>query len=172
MILDLSTCTITSTIVNLNNGTWYEVLGISYSQERDELVYGVSSWDGYNPMTYQLILLEMDTGKETFLGEGFYPQWSPDSTQIAYVGVDGLYLMYPDGSNQQQLLSHTFVGNHRCVGVIVTLPRWTPDGEWLLYHRCGIDDCAVSDNSIYRLSILTGQEEMIIDGGAYPAWRP
>ena len=50
-------------------------------------------------------------------------------------------------------------------------PRWSPDGKWLIYHRCDGYSCVVDENAIYKVEISTGKEEKVIDGGAFPDWR-
>jgi Tol biopolymer transport system component len=56
-------------------------------------------------------------------------------------------------------------------------PIWSPDGNWLVYHKCELEDpereCLyLEDYVIYKVNVHTGEEVKIIEGGLNPYWRP
>lgn len=54
--------------------------------------------------------------------------WSPDAKQIAFDTQDGVWVIYPDGSNVKQL------AGKRQGNVYARSPLWSPDGTLLLVH--------------------------------------
>jgi Tol biopolymer transport system component len=55
----------------------------------------------------------------------------------------------------------------------VTTPSWSPDGEWLVYHRCKIlRGCTWENSIIFKVSSNGGGEEIVISGGEFPNWKP
>jgi CubicO group peptidase (beta-lactamase class C family) len=74
-------------------------------------------------------VLDLSTGTETDLGEGFLPAWSPDGTRIVFGVLDGesgsdLYTMAADGSDRMRLTSDPDFD---------TAPQWSPDGSTIVY---------------------------------------
>lgn len=63
------------------------------------------------------------------LTNGFDPAISPDGAQVAFVragGENGVYLINIDGSNERLIFS----GRET-----LSSPKWSPDGQWLLFSR-------------------------------------
>jgi Tol biopolymer transport system component len=173
--MDLSTCKHLQTILNYSNKKdRTEIIGFSYSSSRHSLVYGLRILDRETRnVDFQLIYLNLTTGESTRVGDGIWPSWSPDGSQIAYIGLDGLYILSVEnvGAEPMQISTQPFF-NHGSYHFNSTI-TWSPDGKWLAYHRCEIGRyCIPEEAQIYKIPSVGGQEEIILDGGKYPAWRP
>jgi Tol biopolymer transport system component len=55
--------------------------------------------------------------------QGYSPTWSPDSSQLAFAGADGIYVIGRDGSNQHRILAM------RRVDALA----WSPDGAQIAF---------------------------------------
>jgi len=130
-----------------------------------------------------IVIHEISSGIEWTIGMGDYPAWSRDSQWLAYTGTDGIYivnvvknipprrvLLYLDPVDKRD---YTYRAG--APGKLPPEVSWSPDGEWLVYHKwrgTGGDTGGNADyNAIYKLNIETGEEIKIIDGGMYPYWR-
>jgi Tol biopolymer transport system component/CubicO group peptidase (beta-lactamase class C family) len=74
-------------------------------------------------------VLDLTTGTETDLGEGFFPRWSPDGGRIVYAAFDDnggsdIYTMAADGSDRIRLTSDPDFD---------TVPQWSQDGATIIY---------------------------------------
>lgn len=72
---------------------------------------------------------DLDAGRLWPLTNGFDPALSPDGAQVAFVregGENGVYLINIDGSNERLIFS----GRET-----LSSPKWSPDGQWLLFTR-------------------------------------
>jgi dipeptidyl aminopeptidase/acylaminoacyl peptidase len=97
------------------------------------------------------------------------PTWSPDGTQLAYISVDGVYVMNADGTNQRKLVhiplrSLSYDLPDRVV--------WSPSGKYLAFSACR----EVQDRDIYVVNVHTGEFKNLTAGNAVldtgPAWMP
>jgi Tol biopolymer transport system component len=119
-----------------------------------------------------IVQMDLQTGKRTSLGEGMFATLSPDNRQIAFDRPDGIYLMDFDGNNIHRLIDYPLSEDHG-YGEVPPIPYWSPDGKWLIYHKCvgGQSGCdQASDFGIYKWNLSTNQETKIYDGGVYPYW--
>ncbi len=123
---------------------------------------------------------DLDTDKETFIGFGLAPAWSPDGQWIAFRGTDGIYLVRPNGEERQLLVEYISPEEGRSYEEWPPLPTWSSDGEWLVYHKCILEpgrrvDCSDPLNginfSIFKVNVNTGYETKVFDGGLNPYWR-
>jgi hypothetical protein len=171
--INLHGCEQIETLVDYTDGPGkYELAGFSYYPATQELVYGLVI-NPYKQREYQLIKLDLKSGEQVKLGEGVNPSWSPDGTKITYLGLDGLYLMDPTTTEPKRLITKAFFdpwgGGSRWSDS--TLPRWSSDGKWIVYHRCdSADICMQEDAKIYKISSSGGPEILLQSGGEFPDW--
>jgi hypothetical protein len=132
-----------------------------------------------------IIVREFSGTKEWMVGIGDYPAWSRDSRWVAYTGKDGIYIVnvlegkaphlvvpynypYPDNENYP-------VYETDAMWKISPEVAWSPDGDWLVYHKWKGDHpgnfADPADYAIYKVNIATGEEMMIVEEGIYPYWR-
>ena len=72
------------------------------------------------------------------------PTWSPDSSQIAYETVEGIFISNDDGSNEQRV---TVSGGS---------PYWSADGSWI-YH--------MGDSGLTRVRVDGSNMQVLADVG-------
>ena len=117
--------------------TQAEDYGVSYIPNEDRLAY-TSFPPGAN--TAQIWTVNLDGSLQTQLREGDFPVASPDGTKILFVREDTntvlkrgtttfhpkqIWVMSIDGGNETQLTQNT---TFNCID-----PRWSPDGQWIVY---------------------------------------
>jgi len=177
VVIDISHCKQIRTLVDYSDRPGdFSVQGFSYSPTRQALLYGlVVHHDGGTK--YRLMHLDLQTSAQEQLAEGINPSWSPDGTLVAFIGLDGLYVLALDGIEPElkRLVDQPFFDpwSSGSPWEDATVPSWSPDGAWLVYHRCNaVKSCTWEDATIYKIPSDGGQEETILQGGEYPSWRP
>jgi len=145
----------------------------SLSSDGKHILYTERDYSGLPPYKYSIVVLDIASGTKTRVGEGINAVLSPDNKMIAYTWFDGIYVMAADGSDPRRLVEYDASG-HNDFENAPPAPRWSPDGEWLVYHKCmkGQDNCSFAeDYSIFKVEVATGVEIDIIDDGLFPFWR-
>jgi Tol biopolymer transport system component len=131
----------------------------------------------------EIVLLDTETAMETVLvaaKDRFdTPAISPDGRQVAYTAGDGIYVVSVEGSEPQRVVE-TCVVRRQPDGYATwddwsPAPSWSPDGQWLVYHRC-IRSCPewcedIEDYSIFKVNVETSAETLLVKGGLNPYWR-
>jgi hypothetical protein len=176
ILFDIPTCKEKQFWVNYEHQVIHAVNGFSYSRARQELVYGLVV-GSYRDRQYRLMLKNLTTGEETQLAEGINPIWSPDSNQIAFVGLDGLYVisLTDHAAETIQLTDEPLFDPwvFSSPAFLPTWPTWSPDGLWLAYHPRVSEENSERDKFfIYTINIHERRPEAILEGGYYPSWRP
>jgi hypothetical protein len=175
-LMDLRECKETQRLVDLRAADRYsdEIRGISYYQPTQELLYGLVI-DAYKSKQLQIMHMNLINGEQKPLPlEGINPSWSPDGSRIAYIGKDGLYVASADGTNATRLVDHPLfdASSSASLPLNIPIPRWSPGGDWLVYHECKEFICKMEDSEIYKVPVTGGQAERILVGGKNPSWRP
>jgi hypothetical protein len=131
---------------------------------------------------FSIVVFDLATKEYRFIDYGLSPSFSPDGEWVAYSGItEGIYIARRDGSENQKLVNYEnpeFGGG----GWFTQMdwppkPVWSPDGNWLVYHKCELEGTERSCNRlgyyvIYKVNVHTGEEVKIIEGGLNPYWRP
>jgi len=173
LLADFETCEKAEIFVDFKSTDEAYIFGISVAPDQKSFLYSrVEDYYTDNPK-FTIFQQDLSTKKDAELGNGVYPVWSPDGKYIAFVRLDGIYVMKADGSDVNHIGAIDFYADHddRVFSELVPIPRWSPDMEWIVYHRCAETCEFVEELSIYKLNINTGKEELIVHGGAYPDWH-
>ena len=96
-----------------------------------------------------------------------YPDWSPDGSRIAFDSARGdgainLYVMDTDGNNMKQL-THMRIEHWE----LASKPKWSPDGEWILFERGQIYAIRPDGTELWQVSIPRLNATMFLGG-----WSP
>jgi hypothetical protein len=174
ILFDMDTCKQIKTIFDLYDQEGKaQFEGFSYNHDTRELVFGEKVDPPYPP-TYHIKILNLNTGEKNELANGFYPIWSPDGTRVAFFGMDGLYVMKADENKPRKLIDIQYSVPKSGLDPenLVSPPRWSPDGDWLVYHLCITKLCWVEEIPIYKIRVSDGFQVQLYTGGEYPTWRP
>ena len=171
MLVDIEQCVQKEVLVDFLSRGELNLQGVSYSPDGEALLYGVSTTSSNGTRTYQIFKLDLKTRQTIQLVSGINPSWSPDGTQFAYLQLDGIYLIKPGVSQPRLVIKHDFADSQGGFQIASPFPRWSPDGNWLVYHLCDNDDCSTLTHAIYKAEISSGKEVKIISGGSYPDWK-
>jgi hypothetical protein len=107
-LFDLDTCKEVKKIVDYNERSGeFGIVGASNLSEKQELLFGEYT-EPDQSRDYRLMQLNLKTGEQVQLARGINPAWSPDGSQIAYIGLDGLYVMDAGGKQSRQLVKTQF----------------------------------------------------------------
>jgi Tol biopolymer transport system component len=173
---DVNLCTIGNDIVTLD--------GLGIDKERFISSFSLNDNSPYLIISYQngskVTLMRINLSNHEILDYQRYgenPSLSPDGTQVAYYGLDGIRVMDISGKEDQLLVNDnprmefydTFIDraeyNH-------PKPQWAPDGSQILYHKCILESClSYDDYSIFLYSLNNGEVEKLVDHAINPSWN-
>lgn len=185
--IDTKTCKPVQTFVAYQQpGPNKHGIGFSLSRDGQYILYSEAVEPPWNLKSklasdYRMKVIDRVTGNIEDVGKGINPSLSPDGKWIAYTWIDGIYLIERNGTRRQKLIQYNAKASSNIDGParferMPPKPRWSPDGKWLIYHKCNSSypksSCnRIDDYSIYRLSIADGHEEKIVERGLNPFWR-
>jgi len=121
-------------------------------------------------------VLEIQSGRVTYLGPGLFPAWSPDGRYLAVqrprergLGQFGLWVIDTEGREGDRpiFFDERFAASNPC---------WSPDGKALVFNTVGRggDSLEGEGGGIYicRLNEGSGRLEGPLPGADHNAWRP
>ena len=84
---------------------------------------------------YDNYVMNADGSAETPVTEGVDPVWSPDGQRIAFVYVNNITLVNPDGAGRLELTHYPVPTRDSHINSYD--PNWSPDGRWIAFERIG-----------------------------------
>jgi Tol biopolymer transport system component len=178
-IVDLPSCEEIEELLRLEEQDRMTIFGGDLDPDGEALAYGSASsapdWTGRPE--YSLWIMDLASRISTRVGEGINPAWSPDGDRLAYITLEGLFVRGLEAGGEHRLVEMDLEGRDPELFVpMPPQPRWSPDGRWIVYHRCTepTGECrfAASDYSIFAVDVETAALVEIVAGGVYPSWRP
>jgi TolB protein len=167
IFLGNSTGTVWTNITKSSESEWE----ISWSPDGQSIAFTTKSENPDDPIKVFSISPSGENRKQLLQLTNIHsPSWSPDGKRIGFMHSDdqGYYQIYianPDGSNLKQLTNRT--KNH-------LEPRFSPDGQWIMYRRETRSVEMVSDLYLIRPD-GTGDKAVTQDDLAWKggqAWSP
>jgi hypothetical protein len=169
-LVDIDTCKVVKTLIEFPAEVpWVKYIGSATPSDLGNKVIFYEFFD--SPVQPDVIyIIDVDTGKiDKVLEGGYNPSLSPDEKRIAYMGSEGIYIANADGTGKKLLVPISI--SYELYKGLDPHPFWSPDGTTLIYHKCHNTVCKdVTDFSIYKVNVNTGDEVKIVDGGLYPVW--
>lgn len=173
VLFDMQSCQEIQKFVDYTNRTGeFGISGFSYKPDTEELLFG--EFTVPYPSDFRIIKLNLKTKDRVEIAKGVNPAWSPDGSKIAYVGVDGLYIIQTTKRESKCILQTQFFDplEGGSPQIYAPKPQWSQDSEWLVYHQCINKYCKAKETLIYKIRVSNGYVEKIFTGGEYPSWRP
>ncbi len=169
---DSEKCNVIKTLVKVPDPNHDFILSASPANKSGLIIYAESVDLSPSASTDTIKTLDLQTGTEKKILEGGRsPTFSPDDQSIAYTDDNGIYVANADGTESRRVISFHVPNPPAESGYRWSAyPFWSPDGKWLVYHKCA-DDCqSPLDFAIYKVNVNSGVEEKITDMGLYPVW--
>jgi hypothetical protein len=157
------------------------IAGLSISRDGQYILYTeqfISPAKTRDKFEFTIKIFDLNTEMIRDIGEGVNAEFSPDNSWVAYTGFDGIYVMKSDGTEKKRLVPYNSRDLTREINdfeIMPPAPRWSPNGEWLIYHKCmnkPVSNCKqTSDFSVFKVHVSSGDETKIFDEGLNPYWK-
>lgn len=169
--VDINTCEVVKTFVELNDEISFRLIASAHISQLGSKIVFAADWGVRGAKTMaRIMILDLQTGEIAEMPfTGGNPTLSPDDLQLAYMGIDGIYVS--DIQSQKSRLLVPVDLRPVELAERSPYPFWSPDGKWLVYHKCTNNLCyRLEDFSIFKVNVATGEETKIKDGGMFPIW--
>lgn len=165
-LLDIKSCSIVKTFLEKN-----DLIGAALLSESEKYIifyYG----DTYPNLDTNIFVIPVDSAvPQKVIGTALNGSISPDDEKIAFVRKNGIYISNLDGSEQTKLVSLNYSESVHEEVSLFPFPQWSPDGRYLIYHKCQNTECYhLRDFSMYIFDLETMVETKIADNGLFPTW--
>jgi Tol biopolymer transport system component len=106
------------------------------------------------------------------------PQWSPDSSRIAYVRINGKYTCCEIHAVRRDGRGNGWVVGSRGSVLQAVGPSWSPDGREIAYHLCGQGSCSIHMVRADGTLAADGTRDRILTSppmpgsDSFPIWSP
>lgn len=174
LLLDIESCSIVKTLLKTKDGQ----IGAALLSESEKYVifYGNTPYygDAYggvnrNNLATNIFIMPVDSAiPQKVVERALNASISPDDKKIAFVRENGIYLSNLDGSDQIRLVP---LNSDDDEATLFPFPQWSPDGRYLIYHKCQNTKCYhLKDFSMYIFDLEAMAETKIADNGLFPTW--
>jgi hypothetical protein len=170
-IIDLHSCEVTNTYLEIDQYPDEFLRGAAISPDESWVAYSIASLEN---RFGTIFILDLETQYVMELTRGRNPAISPNGEWISLVQDDGIYIIRPDGTDVHHLVDMEIriPGVHEYI-MGVPYPRWSPDGEFLIYHDPprGQFRYYPEDANICIVNIISNEVITLVEGGIYPFWK-
>ncbi len=182
-LFDLPTETIVKTYYTTKPGV---ILGIGTNVMYDSKLYfaryyfqGYAEIVSLDTETRDEIIIQVEdsTEEEQLNSSLFYPSVSPNGKWVAYSVKHAIYIIDSAGQEKPKWITDVCMSCEQVpetrAGAISwpAAPSWSPDSQWIIYHRCKERCRSTDDYAIFKANIQTGEEIKFLDEGLNPYWR-
>lgn len=168
---DLENCTLTEELYDLQKDSNPNIrsgrlLGATMSEDGETLFFGIGNYDGRaEPASFSLIKMDISTGENKELEEGFYPSLSHDNLTLAFIKDNALVLYdLPSGTIDY---IHLFESVSYTFGPSID---WSLDDKLILVQAININEDNFLQGSIFVYDLETKEFRRVNAKGIYPSW--
>ena len=109
-----------------------DLVEFDWAPDGNQLVYRLDLEPWAEPQgEKRLQIKDVPSGQRWPLADGGWAEWSPDGSRIAFAAAHwAIATIRPDGSDLRVILR-----GHAGKAIVVTIPKWAPSSEHLVYVR-------------------------------------
>jgi hypothetical protein len=177
VLFDLEECKVLDKILDYSDEQSVLIWGVSTSPDGDSILYSVNFDRLSEGSKFTIKSFDLSSRTRKDIVEGINPQLSPSMTQIAYVWFDGIYIYDIELAETKRVLPYDArwsIDDTLIYQSVPPAPRWSPDGDSLIYHKCVQESRSchdIFDYNVFILDVASGMESLLVEGGVYPYWR-